>query len=89
MLIRALVFDPEVLIIDSATDGLDTLTAEKVQSALEGIRSSRTVLIITERAEVLESVDEVIVLDGGKVPARGRHQDLVRSNPKYREMIFR
>ncbi len=87
-LIRALVFDPEVLIIDSATDGLDTLTAEKVQSALEGIRSSRTVLIITERAEVLESVDEVIVLDGGKVTARGRHQDLVRSNPKYREMIF-
>lgn len=86
-LVRALMFDPKVLIIDGATDGLDSLTADQVQTALEGILTNQTVIVITERIEVLLVVEEVIVMDEGKVVARGTHADLMASDSTYREMV--
>jgi subfamily B ATP-binding cassette protein MsbA len=78
-LARALIRDPEILILDEATNALDLISEHLVQDALEVFAAGRTVIVIAHRISTIENADQVIVLDGGKVLEYGKVQDLVAS----------
>ena len=78
-LARALIRDPEILILDEATNALDLISEHLVQDALEVFAAGRTVIVIAHRISTIENADQVIVLDGGRVLESGKVQDLVAS----------
>jgi subfamily B ATP-binding cassette protein MsbA len=78
-LARALIRDPEILILDEATNALDLISEHLVQDALEAFAAGRTVIVIAHRISTIEHADQVVVLDAGRVLEQGKVQDLVRS----------
>jgi subfamily B ATP-binding cassette protein MsbA len=78
-LARALIRDPEILILDEATNALDLISERLVQDALEAFAAGRTVIVIAHRISTIEHADQVVVLDAGTVIEQGKVQDLVRS----------
>jgi ABC-type multidrug transport system fused ATPase/permease subunit len=83
---RAVLTDPRVLILDEATASVDASTEREIQEALRAVMAGRTTLIIAHRLSTISLADEVIVLDGGRVVARGTSHELYASNPIYREI---
>jgi len=82
---RAVLKDAPVWVLDEPTEGLDRITeAELVESLLEATRG-RTVVWITHRMVNLQAMDEVVVLQNGRVADRGRHADLLQRNARYAE----
>jgi ATP-binding cassette subfamily B protein len=83
---RALVVDPRVLILDDATASVDATTESKIREGLREAMRGRTTIIIAHRLSTIALADEVVVLDNGRIAARGTHDDLVGSNEVYREI---
>jgi thiol reductant ABC exporter CydC subunit len=83
---RALLKDPPILILDEATANLDPLTERAVMQAIQVLMAGRTTLIITHRLVGLESADEIIVLQAGRIVERGQHHDLLQIEGLYRRM---
>ena len=83
---RALLYDPRVLILDDATSSVDLETEYEIQQALQAAMRGRTTFIIAHRLSSLRRADEVLVLDGGRVVQRGRHEDLLARGGMYREI---
>jgi subfamily B ATP-binding cassette protein MsbA len=79
-LARAFIRDPQILILDEATNSLDLISEKVIQDALEQFGHSRTVLIIAHRVSTIEHADNVIVLDGGRVVESGSVRELLASN---------
>ena len=75
-LARALIRDPEILILAEATNALDLISEHLVQDALEVFAAGRTVIVIAHRISTIENADQVIVLDAGRVIEFGKVQDL-------------
>jgi ATP-binding cassette, subfamily B, bacterial MsbA len=71
-LARALIRDPEILILDEATNALDLISEHLVQDALEAFAAGRTVIVIAHRISTIEDADQVVVLDAGKVLEQGK-----------------
>jgi len=82
---RALVVDPRVLILDDATASVDASTEAKIRLGLREAMAGRTTVIIAHRLSTIALADEILVLDGGRIAARGTHHDLA-DNPVYREI---
>jgi ATP-binding cassette, subfamily B, bacterial MsbA len=85
-LARALIRDPEILILDEATNALDLISEHLVQDALEVFAAGRTVIVIAHRISTIENADQVIVLDGGRVLESGKVQDLVASGGYFSKL---
>jgi len=85
-LARALLADPSVLVLDEPTANLDVPTADALTRDLLAATEGRTTLLVTHRLAELHRVDEVLVLDGGRVVQRGRHEALVRVPGLYRDL---
>jgi thiol reductant ABC exporter CydC subunit len=85
-LARALLKDAPLLILDEATANLDPLTEKEVIETLYAAVQGRTILAVTHRLVGLEAMDEILVLNGGKVVERGRHGELLYENGLYRRM---
>ncbi|MET8869250.1 ABC transporter ATP-binding protein, partial [Nonomuraea sp. NPDC004580] len=85
-LARALLYDPPVLLLDEPAEALDEETADRLMDDLLDVTRDRTTLLVTHRLKGLESVDEVIVLEDGRVTQRGRHDELVRVPGYYRDL---
>ncbi|MBD3170956.1 ATP-binding cassette domain-containing protein [Candidatus Bathyarchaeota archaeon] len=84
---RTLLTDPKILILDDSTSNVDAQTEALIRKAIENLRENRTALIITQRASTCESTDLVIVMDKGRVVAKGKHIDLIKSSDEYRRLI--
>jgi ABC-type transport system involved in Fe-S cluster assembly fused permease/ATPase subunit len=80
---RALLADFEVLILDEPAEHLDPAAADALTADLLGLTAGRSTLLITHRLAGLEQVDEVVVLDEGRVVERGRHQSLLAAGGRY------
>jgi ATP-binding cassette subfamily C protein CydCD len=88
-LARALLADFPVLVLDEPAEHLDLATADALTADLLAATEGRTTLLITHRLAGLEAVDEVIVLDRGRVVQRGRYEDLVATEGPLRVMAER
>jgi ABC-type multidrug transport system fused ATPase/permease subunit len=83
---RALVVDPRILILDDATASVDATTEAKIRLGLREAMRNRTTLIIAHRLSTIALADEIVVLDAGRVVARGVHEELLETSPVYREI---
>jgi ATP-binding cassette subfamily C protein CydC len=86
---RALLKDAPILLLDEPTEGLDSETERELLQALYRLMEGRTVLHITHRLVGLESMDEVLVLDNGRVAERGKHRELLSAGGIYAGMHAR
>jgi ATP-binding cassette subfamily C protein CydC len=81
---RAVLKDAPLLILDEPTEGLDAETARELMDSLLNLMKGRSVLLVTHRLAGLRAMDEVVFLEGGRIAARGRHEDLLRQSARYR-----
>jgi ATP-binding cassette, subfamily B, multidrug efflux pump len=84
---RALLADPQILILDEATASIDTETELKIQEALKTLLSGRTSFIVAHRLSTIRSADKIIVLDHGEVMESGDHQQLMQQQKIYYGLI--
>ncbi|GAA3408122.1 ABC transporter ATP-binding protein [Paenibacillus hodogayensis] len=84
---RALAFDPAILILDEATSNIDTETEALIQNALEVVKQGRTTFIIAHRLSTIKNADLILVLDRGEIVERGSHDELMRIQGKYYQMV--
>ena len=84
-LARAIIRKPELLILDEATSALDAVSEKKIQTAVEALSKSVTILIVTHRLATIKNVDYIYVLDKGKLAEEGTWQALVKTNGKFQE----
>ena len=83
---RALVMDPRVLILDDATSSVDASTEAAIKRALRELMQGRTTFIIGHRLSTIALADEIVVLEGGRIAARGTHDELLEASDLYREI---
>jgi len=83
---RALVVDPRILILDDATASVDATTEARIRLGLREAMRGRTTLIIAHRLSTIALADEIVVLDQGRIAARGTHADLIEASDVYREI---
>jgi ABC-type multidrug transport system fused ATPase/permease subunit len=83
---RALAVDPRILILDDATASVDATTEARIRAGLREAMRDRTTLIIAHRLSTIALADEIVVLDDGRVAARGTHDDLLQTSNVYREI---
>jgi ATP-binding cassette, subfamily B, bacterial len=83
---RALVLDPRILILDDATASVDAATEARIRIGLRDAMRGRTTVIIAHRLSTIALADEIVVLDDGRVVARGGHDELVHTSSVYREI---
>jgi ATP-binding cassette subfamily B protein/subfamily B ATP-binding cassette protein MsbA len=86
---RAIIKNAPILILDEPTSSLDAISEEIVFSALRRLRAGRTTLVIAHRLSTVRDADCILVLDGGRIVAKGRHEDLLKSSQLYRRMCAR
>ncbi|MDB4903488.1 MAG: ATP-binding cassette, subfamily [Mucilaginibacter sp.] len=85
--IRALVYNPTILVLDEATSSVDTETEILIQKAINKLMQGRTAIVIAHRLSTIQNADKIIVLDHGEIKESGTHQELLRiENGYYRKL---
>jgi len=84
---RAILADPRVLILDDATSAVDPSKEHEIRSAMSTVMDGRTTIVIAHRPGTIALADTVVLLDEGRVVASGPHQQLLDTNPRYREVL--
>ena len=83
---RAVLADPRILILDDATSSVDPTKEHEIRDALAEVMRGRTTIIIAHRLSTIQLADEVVVLEHGRVAARGSQEELLEGNAVYREL---
>ena len=83
---RALLIDPRILILDDATASVDATTEAKIRAGLHEVMRGRTTIIIAHRLSTIALADEIVVLDHGRITARGTQSELLETSPVFREI---
>jgi ABC-type multidrug transport system fused ATPase/permease subunit len=83
---RALAVDPRILILDDATASVDATTEAQIRVGLREVMSGRTTLIIAHRLSTIALADEIVVVEEGRIAARGTHDELFETSSVYREI---
>jgi ATP-binding cassette subfamily B protein/subfamily B ATP-binding cassette protein MsbA len=85
---RALLKDAPILILDEATASVDTATERTIQAALDRLMENRTSFVIAHRLSTIRDADQILVIQGGKIVERGRHEELIRQEGLYQRLIW-
>jgi ABC-type multidrug transport system fused ATPase/permease subunit len=86
---RAVIKRAPILILDEPTSSLDAISEEIVFSALKQLRTGRTTIVIAHRLSTVRDADCILVLDGGRIAAKGKHEELLTTSDLYRRMCAR
>lgn len=86
---RAILANPRILVLDEATASVDTLTEQKIQSAIDTIIKGRTSLVIAHRLSTVKNADLILVVQDGKIIERGRHEELLKAKGHYYNLYTR
>ncbi len=84
--IRALVFDPSILILDEATSSVDVETEQVIQHAIENLIAQRTSIVIAHRLSTIQHADKIILMERGRIVESGTHNGLLGQNGAYRKL---
>jgi ATP-binding cassette subfamily B protein len=84
--IRALLYDPSILILDEATSSVDTESEQLIQQAIENLISGRTAIVIAHRLSTIRKADKIIVLDKGEIREIGSHEELLERKGYYHSL---
>lgn len=93
--IRAMVYDPRIIVLDEATSSVDTETEAMIQRAVEKVLNGRTSIVIAHRLSTIQKADKILVLDKGRIVESGTHDELLSEegyythlyNVQYRELV--
>ena len=80
---RAIIKEPKIVVLDEATASVDTLTEQKIQSAINEVIKGRTSIVIAHRLSTVKDADIILVVDDGKIIEQGRHEDLLAARGHY------
>ncbi|MBB3054954.1 ABC transporter ATP-binding protein [Mucilaginibacter gotjawali] len=86
--IRALVYNPAILVLDEATSSVDTETEILIQNAINKLMQGRTAIVIAHRLSTIQSADKIIVLDHGEIKEIGTHQELLRIEHGFYRKLY-
>jgi ATP-binding cassette subfamily B protein len=84
---RMLLVNPPIMVLDDATSAVDVQVEQQIHEGLRILMEGRTTLIVAHRLSTIGLADRVVLLDGGRVVAEGKHQDLLRTTPLYVEVL--
>lgn len=83
---RALLANPRILILDEATSSLDSESEALIQEGLNNLRQGRTTFVIAHRLSTIRSADQILVVEAGEILERGRHEELIAQNGRYKQL---
>ncbi len=84
---RALIKEPDILILDDSLSAVDTKTEEDILTELKSIRRGKTTIIIANRISTVKDLDKIVILDKGFIIGEGTHSELLNSNENYQELV--
>lgn len=84
--VRAMVYDPKIIVLDEATSSVDTETEELIQGAIEKMMKGRTSIVIAHRLSTIQNADRIIVMDKGEIKEQGNHEDLLQLGGYYAQL---
>lgn len=86
---RAILANPKILVLDEATASVDTITEQKIQSAIDKVIRGRTSIVIAHRLSTVQNADIILVVSDGKIVERGRHDELMANRGPYYRLYTR
>lgn len=84
--VRAMVYDPRIIVLDEATSSVDTETETMIRNAIEKLMKGRTSIVIAHRLSTIQKADTILVLDKGRIVERGSHDELLSLNGHYSQL---
>lgn len=84
--VRAMVFDPRIIVLDEATSSVDTETEELIQKAIEKLMKGRTSIVIAHRLSTIQKAGKILVLEKGEIVESGSHDELLALNGYYSQL---
>ena len=85
---RALLLNPQILILDDSTSSVDLITERVIQKALDSLMENRTSFVIAQRISTVRNADLILILDKGKLVAQGTHEQLMAESPIYADIFY-